>query len=80
MKLNLDLIKHRLSTKNLNQTELAKAIGVTHPAITQWLNNSNFPSLLNLFRLSHILGLSIEDIVDLNKNDIPKRIRNKEYL
>ena len=67
-KLNLDSIRVSLENKGLNQTELAKQIDVSKESVSQWLKGDKFPRPAKLLQLSKLLGLSFNDLV-LNEND-----------
>ena len=54
-----------LKSKAITQTELAKAIGVSTRAIQDWLTGYHRPSEKHLKKMSEILNVPIESLVDL---------------
>ena len=48
---------------DVNVKQLANTLGVSNQAVYKWLNGKALPSLDNLFQISHILNVSMDDIV-----------------
>lgn len=57
-----DEIKRRRNLADLSQTALAKKLGVTRNAVTNWEKNKNAPATTKLLQLAEIFGCSVEDI------------------
>ena len=53
--------------KSLNQTELAKKIGVKQSQITEWLKGKSKPCYDNLRSICENLGISAERLLGLDK-------------
>jgi transcriptional regulator with XRE-family HTH domain len=71
MKDNLDIkisdnIKREIETSGKSKTEIAQAIGVSKPTISQYLSGRAQPTLSTLSRLCKFLDCSADDILDLN--------------
>lgn len=47
----------------MTQAEFAKAIGVSQPTVSDWINGRMRPSLDNLITISKLLHISIDDLV-----------------
>ena len=53
-----------LRTENkLSQASLAKAVGVTQQCISEWEKGNMEPTLSNLWALSEIFGVTIDELV-----------------
>ena len=48
---------------DVNVKQLANTLGVSNQAVYKWLNGQALPSLDNLFQISRILNVSMDDIV-----------------
>jgi transcriptional regulator with XRE-family HTH domain len=71
MKDSLDIIisknlKREIETSGKTKTEIAQAIGVSKPTISQYLSGRAQPTLSTLSRLCKFLDCSADDILDLN--------------
>lgn len=54
---------------NLNQSELAKKVGVSQNTISQWENGVREPETIAVFlKLSEILNVSLDDLVKQNSH------------
>lgn len=58
-------IKREIETSGKSKTEIAKAIGVSNPTISQYLSGRAQPTLATLSRLCSFLGCSADDILGL---------------
>ena len=54
--------------KNLNQTQIAKKIGVTPQAVSKWFSGKSFPSYKNLLKLQKTTGISLGQITKMLQN------------
>lgn len=54
--------------KGITQKELAKKTGLSRSFISQIENNSNTPSNDSLFKISEVLGVSVQELKDTEKN------------
>jgi len=61
--LNSEKIKQVLSKEGMNQKDLAKQLGVSGQAITNWLKGTDFPRPPKLLKLAVALGLTIDELV-----------------
>jgi len=53
------LIKERLIILGMTQTELAKRVGVSSPAISQIISKKKYPTLLTFLNIAQVLGLVV---------------------
>ena len=72
MEMNLDEIisknlKEEIEQSGKTKTEIAKAIGVSCPTISQYLSGRIQPSLSTLSKLCTFLNCSADDILNVKK-------------
>lgn len=72
-------IKHLLLEQGLSQSDLANKIGVHRQVLTNWLNGTRNPKIENLKKIAKALNISVEDLLDDNKNfsDVQININSK---
>lgn len=51
----------RGSPKPSTPAELARHLGVTPQAVSQWLSGATTPNVQHLFRLEHLYGIKAEE-------------------
>lgn len=61
-------IKDILYLKKMTQTDLAKKTKVHRQVLVNWLNGTRKPKMENLQKIAKALNISIEDLLDDNKN------------
>lgn len=61
--LNIDAVRASLAEKGLTQKELAKGIGVSSQAITNWMKGQDFPRPAALLKLATTLHLTFNEMV-----------------
>jgi transcriptional regulator with XRE-family HTH domain len=52
------------SSRELTQTEIAKMMGVKQPQVSNWLSGKRIPNAENLIKLSNILELYPEELLE----------------
>ena len=72
MKENLDEIisynlKQEIEQSGKTKTEIARAIGVSNPTVSQYLSGRIQPSLATLSKLCTFLNCSADDILNIKK-------------
>ncbi len=72
MELSLDELisknlKNEIENSGKSKTEIAAAIGVSKPTISQYLSGRIQPSLSTLSRLCNFLNCSADDILNIKK-------------
>ena len=70
MEMNLDEIisknlKEEIEQSGKTHTEIAKAIGVSNPTVSQYLSGRIQPSLSTLSKLCNFLNCSADDILNI---------------
>ena len=60
-------IKAEIENSGKSKSEIAKAIGVSNPTISQYLSGRIQPSLATLSRLCAFLDCSADDILSIKK-------------
>lgn len=71
-------LKFLLSRKNLTQCEFAKMLKTTQPVVQRWLTGTK-PSYKSITKITKALNISVEDLLDDNKNfsDIQINVNSK---
>jgi transcriptional regulator with XRE-family HTH domain len=59
----VEKLKTYLTAADLTQGEFARAIGVSQPTVSDWINDEIRPSVDNLIAISRLTGMSIDDLV-----------------
>lgn len=62
-------IKTEIELSGKSKTEIAKAIGVSKPTISQYISGRAQPTLATLSKLCTFLGISADDILEVDNND-----------
>lgn len=60
-------IKAEIELSGKSKTEIAEAIGVSKPTVSQYLSGRAQPSLATLSRLCTFLDISADDILNVGK-------------
>lgn len=58
------MLKELLKSKGVKQNWLAQRIGVSEVTMSNWVKGKSAPSLKNLEKLSEILNVHINDLVN----------------
>lgn len=69
--LNSDLVKKGLTAAGMTQKDIAKELGVTAQAVTNWLKGKDFPRPPKLLKLAIILNLTTDELVESASNTRP---------
>lgn len=69
MRLDEKLV-HLRKENGLTQLELAEAVNVSRQAVSKWESGGGMPSTENLQYLSKLYNISLEDLLD-NEKDVP---------
>lgn len=56
-------IKQNRLERGVTQTALAKAIGVTHAAISFWENGVNIPNISDCWKMAEYMHITIDELV-----------------
>ena len=60
-------IRQEIENSGKSKTEIAKALGVSNPTISQYLSGRIQPSLSTLSKLCNFLNCSADDILNIKK-------------
>lgn len=60
-----------LVQKGYSQLGFERAAGLPRNRITKWKSGQGEPSLLEGMRMAHLLGISLDDLVDAKKVTLP---------
>lgn len=55
-------IKAILATKKMKARDLAAVLDVSETTVSNWTNNTSYPTLTMLFRIAAVLDCSINDL------------------
>lgn len=69
--INSDALQATLVNRGLTQKQLAKTVGVSPQAVTNWLQGKDFPRLPALLKLATVLRLSFEQLVKMPEEGRP---------
>lgn len=64
----MDNIKNMREHLKITQSELAKQLGVTQGAVSQWENNSTRPDIDLLPKLAELLNCSVDELLGIKKS------------
>ena len=79
MRLDEKLI-HLRREKGLTQLELAEAVKVSRQAVSKWESGGGIPSTENLRSLSELYGVSVDYLLDENKDDPPAIVHEESSV
>ena len=72
------LISKLRKEKNLSQQELADLLGVSPKTISKWECGNGLPDISILKKVSEVLGVTIEELLEGNQSSIPERKRTNK--
>ena len=64
----MQTIKNMRERLEITQTELAKRLGVTQGAVSQWENGTTNPGIELLPKLAEILNCSVDELLGIEKS------------
>jgi len=62
-------LKAEIELSGKSKTEIAKAIGVSKPTISQYISGRAQPTLATLSKLCTFLGISADDILEIGNDN-----------
>lgn len=66
--------------KGMTQLELAEKMGVTDKAVSKWERDLSCPDINSFSRLAEILGVSVNELLQVKTDPPAKRTRGKEIF
>ncbi len=63
-------LQKAMDSKAMNSKMLADELCVSTDAVSHWINGQTIPKLRNLLAISEILGVSIEDLFQMEANRV----------
>lgn len=69
-------IAHYRKEKGLSQEKVAEYIGISRQAVTKWETGASRPSTENLVKLSELLGIDVECLLDTTSTNVSQTISN----
>lgn len=79
--IRLDRIEEGMARKKLDSKKLARAVGVSEAAISKLLNSkSPGMSAVNLSRIAKTLGVSLDYLLGLTDDPLPKSVSNDQAI
>ena len=64
----------------LSQQQLAEKVGVTSKAVSKWERGVNLPDISLLVPLSRVLGVSVQELLDISPEDLSSKYSNSLSL
>lgn len=61
-------IRREIESSGKSKTEIAKALGVSNPTVSQYCSGRAQPTLATLSKLCNFLDCSADDILEINLN------------
>lgn len=61
------LLKELLKLNKMTQNELAEKLSITDTAISKWANGKTLPDIYTVIKLSEILGVSTDVLLEANR-------------
>jgi transcriptional regulator with XRE-family HTH domain len=74
-----EILQIRRQAVGWTQAQLAESIGVSVKTVSNWENGRTMPDIQSLIRLSHLYGLSLDELLT-EGSDLVKHIRQGETL
>lgn len=73
-------LKETRQSKGLSQSTVAEHLSISRQSISKWENNSSYPDLDNLVRLSKYYEISIDDLLNENQELKEKIAENELHI
>ena len=73
-------LKETRQNKGLSQSTVAEHLNISRQSISKWENNSSYPDLDNLVRLSKYYEISIDDLLNENQELKEKIAENELHI
>ena len=70
-------LKETRKLSGLSQEQFAEALNISRSAVAKWENNIGIPDVANLKSISKLLNISIDYLLDENKNIKDNNIKNE---
>ena len=64
----LENLKNEIEQSGKSKSEIAKAIGVSNPTVSQYISGRIQPSLSTLSKLCNFINCSADDILNIKKD------------
>ena len=58
-----EALKYQRESKEMNQSQLARATGIKQQNISSWENNENLPNIDFCVQLADFYGISLDELV-----------------
>lgn len=73
-------LKQLRQQKGLRQEDVAKMLGVERPTVANWERGTKQPGLETLVRLSQLFGVSLDELVGVERSATPLPLTNYHSL
>lgn len=74
-----EILRIRRKAQGWTQADLAEAVGVSVKTVSNWENDRTVPDIQSLIRLSHLYGLSLDNLLT-EGSDLVKHMQDNETL
>ncbi|OUP66305.1 hypothetical protein B5F13_04865 [Drancourtella sp. An177] len=71
-------LKELREAKKLSQDQVAQELNVSRQAISKWENDKTFPDIDNLIRLSRLYGVTLDELVGVEREKEETTEKDKE--
>lgn len=75
-----EIICNKRKEKNMTQKELADKLNITDKAVSKWERNVSCPDTITLPKLAEILGISVEELLNVKADSGLKEKRTSEIV
>ena len=70
------MMKSIRKSKNVKVIDIATICGISRNAVSRWERGDCMPTIDNLVILASVLGVTLEELLVIDKNDIPEKYLN----
>lgn len=62
-------VKAYIELSDINRQEVRRVMKVSENTLSNWCTGKNHPSLENVFKLSRLLGVTVEDLYEYKEDN-----------
>ena len=75
-----EIISSLRKEKGMTQSDLAEKMNVTDKAVSKWERNLSCPDVNTIPKLAEILGISVEELLNVQKKEVSNNNKMNEIL
>jgi transcriptional regulator with XRE-family HTH domain len=65
----MNKLKEILEEKNINQSDVAKKLGITRQVISVWATNISDPNVENIRKICKLLNVTSDELLGINNKE-----------